>query len=155
MGRVIQRAMDARVQREAIGGGHTMKTTPALLLVILGSISCLQAQQNAVLQWSATYDGPGHVGAGLYGSALDRHGNWVITGVYFPAQGVQKTITMRYSPSGQPTLFDSYDSTGNGTSVCLPVAGWQFRTGEEIGCDQIRTFGLPLASWDIRSFSER
>jgi len=117
--------------------GHRdiMKTQLILLLVILGSMNYVQAQQHAVVQWFAPYDGPDHFFDVPKAATLDSHGNLYITGGSYSndLSGNRKLTTIRYSPSGQPALYESYDSTTNGfefgTSIAVDDSGAAYVAG--------------------------
>ena len=112
-----------------------MKTPSIVLLVILGSMNYVQAQQHAVVQWSATYDGPDHVTDVPEAATLDRHANFYITGGSYSndLSGRRKITTLRYSPFGQPALYERYDSTTNGsefgTSIAVDDSGAAYVAG--------------------------
>jgi hypothetical protein len=112
-----------------------MKTQSILLLVIFGSVNYVQAQQHAVVQWFATYNGPDHFLDVPKAATLDSHGNLYITGGTYinDVPGGRKLTTIRYSPSGQPAFYESYDSTTNGfefgTSVAVDDSGAAYVAG--------------------------
>jgi hypothetical protein len=107
----------------------TIRTITIPAIIVLTSLTYGQVQQRAVQQWTAIYDGPDHSLDVLEAAALDRHGNFYLTGYsqIVGMSGIRKISTIRYSPFGQPTFFERYDSAGTGqefaTSIIVDDSG--------------------------------
>ncbi len=92
-----------------------MKHNSIFLTLVFLSLQYAQGQLQAVKQWSAIYDGPGHGVDIPTASLLDKHGNFYVTGRSSGETSGQDMATIRYSPSGQEILMLRYDS---------PVKSW-------------------------------
>lgn len=83
------------------------------LMILFFLVNYAHGQLRAVKQWSAIYDGPGHAVDLPTAVALDRQGNFYITGRSSGEGSGQDIATIRYSPSGQEVLTLRYNSPAN------------------------------------------
>jgi len=137
---------------------NAVKPKTILLPGILLSVACAQAQQQPVMQWSAEYDGPNHQTDIIAAYALDCHGNTYATGYssIIGLTSVRRITTIRYSPSGQLTLFERYDSSATGdrfaTSIVVDDSGAATVAALGDGDNPLLIRHLPTGSidWVIR-----
>ncbi len=116
-----------------IPGGPPVKPQISLLLVVLLSVSSLYAQEHPVIEWVKLYDGISRRQLQLVSPCLDRNGMIWGTATYVNAAKGQKIAPMCFSPSGDSTLFEVYDSASGGsvvsTSMALDDSGGAYVTG--------------------------
>ena len=91
---------------------NAAKVLSKYLLVIIVLVNCVQAQQQAFVQWSEIYRDSVHPYFAVWSSALDKHHNFYTTGEIQTAGSpnpVWQITTVRFSDGGVPTLFDCYE----------------------------------------------
>jgi len=94
---------------------------------------------SGVLQWSATYNGPGNSYDGAYSIAIDGEGNVYITGDSYGEQHVTDYATIKYNSAGIQQWVARYNGPGNSydaaNSIKVDILGNVYVTGHSVGIE--------------------